>query len=57
MQPNTRRLDRGQGLLEYGLALIFVAVVVLIALVALGHQYTNLYSNAAHGVNNATTHH
>jgi Flp pilus assembly pilin Flp len=49
-------MDRGQGLLEYGLALIFVAVVVLVALVALGHQYTNLYSNAARGVNNATTH-
>jgi Flp pilus assembly pilin Flp len=57
MRKHSRRLDRGQGLLEYGLALIFVAVVVLVALVALGHQYTNLYSNAARGVNNATTHH
>lgn len=56
MAVRRRRSDRGQGLLEYALALIFVAVVVLVALVALGHQYTNLYSNAAQGVNNATTH-
>jgi Flp pilus assembly pilin Flp len=51
-----RRWSGGQGLIEYGMALILVAVVVMIALFALGGQYKNLYSSASHGINNAASH-
>ncbi len=41
--------ERGQGLVEYGLILVFVAVVVFAALALLGPTVGNLYSR----VNNA----
>jgi pilus assembly protein Flp/PilA len=36
---------RGQGLVEYALILIFVAVVVIALLVILGPGLTNIYGN------------
>ena len=39
--------ERGQGLVEYGLILVLVAVFVILTVQILGHQTTNLYSNIA----------
>jgi Flp pilus assembly pilin Flp len=39
------RRQSGQGVIEYGLILVLVAVVVLVVLIATGGQSTNLYSD------------
>lgn len=39
------RLTRGQGLVEYALILIFVAVVLIAILTILGPGLTDIYSN------------
>lgn len=36
---------RGQGLLEYGLVIIFVAIVVIVLLVVFGGSVGNMFSN------------
>jgi pilus assembly protein Flp/PilA len=36
---------KGQGLLEYGLILVLVAVVVFVVLIILGTPIGNMYSN------------
>lgn len=36
---------QGQGLVEYALIIIFVAVVIVMALLVLGPSIGNLYSN------------
>lgn len=36
---------RGQGLLEYGLIIIFVAIVVMVALLVFGAGVGNMFSN------------
>lgn len=36
---------QGQGLLEYGLVIIFVAIVVIILLVVFGGSVGNMFSN------------
>jgi pilus assembly protein Flp/PilA len=48
----TRRLqERGQGMVEYAMILVMVALVVLIALQILGRTTNNVYSNIANGLN------
>lgn len=42
--------EEGQGMTEYGLILILVAVVVILMLGVLGHQVTNSYSNIANSL-------
>ena len=37
--------DEGQGLVEYALILVFVAIVVLVILVLLGPAIGNVFSN------------
>lgn len=37
--------DRGQGLLEYALILMLVALIVLVVLALLGPPIGNMYSN------------
>jgi Flp pilus assembly pilin Flp len=37
--------SQGQGLLEYGLVIVFVAIVVIILLVIFGGSVGNLFSN------------
>jgi pilus assembly protein Flp/PilA len=39
------KLMRGQGMLEYALIIALVAVVVIAALVLLGPQIANIFSN------------
>lgn len=36
---------RGQGLVEYALILVLVAIVVIVALTAMGQQIRNVFSN------------
>lgn len=42
-----RRNEEGQGMVEYGLILVLIAVVAIIGLTVLGHTTDNLYSNVA----------
>lgn len=37
--------QQGQGLLEYGLVIIFVAIVVIVLLVVFGGSVGNMFSN------------
>ena len=41
----TKRLQTGQGMVEYALILALVALIVIVALIATGGQLVNLYSN------------
>lgn len=41
--PNPK--EKGQGLVEYGMIIILVAIVVMLLLVVLGPGMGNLYSN------------
>jgi Flp pilus assembly pilin Flp len=51
--PTTRRRDdeRGQGLVEYGLIIILVAIFVIIVVGVVGHQANNVFSNVSNGLN------
>ncbi len=42
--------SQGQGLLEYGLVIIFVAIVVIVLLVIFGGSVGNLFSNVVANV-------
>lgn len=44
LRPPDER-ERGQGLVEYALLLIFVAVVMVLILTVLGPGISNIYSN------------
>jgi pilus assembly protein Flp/PilA len=47
-----RRLqERGQGMIEYAMILVMVALVVLLALQVLGRTTNGVYSNIANGLN------
>ena len=42
--PNSRRLEQGQGLVEYALILVLVAVVVIVILSQLGSSISVIYA-------------
>ena len=42
--------EGGQGMVEYALILILVAMVVILVLTVLGRQVSNLYSNVSSGI-------
>lgn len=42
--------ERGQGLLEYGLIIVLVAVIVMLVLLALGPSTGNLFSNSVSNI-------
>jgi pilus assembly protein Flp/PilA len=48
LYPPSREL--GQGLVEYALILVFVAVVVIAILVILGPQIGNIFSQVTNGL-------
>ncbi len=49
--PGDRRDDeRGQGLVEYGLIVVFIAIVVIVVVGVVGHQANNVFSNVANGL-------
>ncbi|HEY2703768.1 MAG TPA: hypothetical protein VGL20_08765 [Candidatus Dormibacteraeota bacterium] len=49
-----REGERGQGMVEYALILILMAMAVLVAVQVLGHSTTALYSNISNGLHVAT---
>ena len=51
--PTIRRRDdeRGQGLVEYGLIIVLVAIFVIIVVGVVGHQTNNVFSNVSNGLN------
>jgi Flp pilus assembly pilin Flp len=42
--------ERGQGLVEYGMIIMFVAIFVILAVQFLGKQTNQLYSNISNGL-------
>ena len=42
--------EEGQGMTEYGLILVLIAIVVVLMLGVLGHQVGNQYSNIANSL-------
>ena len=52
LAPGKRRDDeRGQGLVEYGLILILIAIFVIVVVGVVGHQANNVFSNVSNGLN------
>ena len=52
LAPADRRDDqRGQGLVEYGLILILIAIAVIVVLGVVGQQTNNVFSNVSNGLN------
>jgi pilus assembly protein Flp/PilA len=49
-RQNARRLNDGQGLVEYALILVLVAVVVIVILSVMGPSLGNIFSNIVCGV-------
>ena len=42
--------ESGQGMVEYALILVLIAVVVIVTLSTVGKQVTNAFSNVSHGL-------
>ena len=42
--------EEGQGMTEYALIVILIAIVVILMLGVLGHQVNNVYSNISTGL-------
>jgi len=42
--------ESGQGMVEYALVLILVAILLILAVQVLGHQTNSLYSNISNGL-------
>ena len=51
--PTSRRRDdeRGQGLVEYALVLVLIAIFVIVVVGVVGHQTNNVFSNVSNGLN------
>jgi pilus assembly protein Flp/PilA len=43
--------ERGQGLVEYALILVLIAIAVIVILQLVGHQTNNAFSNVSNGLN------
>ncbi len=39
------RAQRGQGMVEYALILVLVSIVVIVVLLTMGNQISNIFSN------------
>lgn len=48
------RNERGQTLVEYGLLLALIAIIVIVALIALGPIISEIFTNIANNLENAT---
>ena len=44
--------ESGQGMVEYALILVLIAIVVIVILTTVGHQVNNVFSNISHGLSN-----
>lgn len=52
---NWLKNEEGQGMVEYGLILGLIAIVVIVALVALGPKIRDLFQNSADELENIET--
>lgn len=43
--------EKGQGLVEYALILVLIAIVVIAALTILGHKTNNVFSTVGNAIN------
>jgi pilus assembly protein Flp/PilA len=43
--------ERGQGMVEYALILMLIAIVVIVILQVVGQQTNNVFSNVSNGLN------
>ena len=50
LQQCLQRPESGQGMVEYALILVLIAVVVIVVLTTLGHRVNNVFSNISHGL-------
>jgi len=50
-----RRGSRGQGMVEYALILLLVAMVIIVIMVVLGHRVGGMYSNISNGIQQASS--
>ena len=55
LSSNVRRLrhigdERGQGMVEYALILVLIAIVVIVILQVVGAQVNNVFSNISNGL-------
>ena len=41
----SRKLESGQGMVEYALILVLVSIVVIVILLTMGNQILNVFSN------------
>jgi pilus assembly protein Flp/PilA len=46
-----QRAEEGQGLVEYGLILVLIAIVVIVVVSTLGKTTQDIFSNVNHGLN------
>ena len=44
------RDEKGQGMVEYALILVLIAIVVIVILNTVGHQVNNVFSNISSGL-------
>jgi pilus assembly protein Flp/PilA len=47
---HSRRGERGQGMVEYALIVILIAIVVITVVMVIGHTTSTLYSNVSSGL-------
>ncbi len=52
---NVAAKEKGQGLVEYALILVLIAIVVIVVLGLLGEQVTNVFEQITDGLGGATT--
>jgi pilus assembly protein Flp/PilA len=45
-----RRHQEGQGMVEYALILVLIALIVIVILTTVGRQVNNVFSNISHGL-------
>jgi pilus assembly protein Flp/PilA len=50
LESGDRDDEGGQGMVEYALILVLIAMVVLVFVTVLGKQVSNLYSNVSSGI-------
>jgi Flp pilus assembly pilin Flp len=53
LSDRSHELMRGQGLAEYGLILVLVAIAVVLIVTLLGEDLTNIYENIVTSVRDA----
>lgn len=45
-----RSHEEGQGMVEYALILVLIALIVIVILTTVGRQVNNVFSNVSHGL-------